>query len=270
MIKSESAESRDFPMVRMDADLIIAGGGLSGICCAITAAREGLKVVLVQDRSVVGGNASSEVRLWVLGATSHMGNNNRWAREGGVIDELLVENLYRNPEGNPVILDNILLDKVVSEPNIRLLLNTAVYQVQMKDAVTIESVKAYCSQNQTEYALSAPLFCDASGDGVLGFLSGAAFRMGAESREEFGELFAPPEEYGELLGHSLYFYSKDTHRPVHFGPPSFALDDITKIPRLKRGKAQEWGCKLWWIEYGGRMDTVHDTEKIKWELWKIV
>ncbi len=270
MIKSESAESRDFPMVRMDADLIIAGGGLSGICCAITAAREGLKVVLVQDRSVVGGNASSEVRLWVLGATSHMGNNNRWAREGGVIDELLVENIYRNPEGNPVILDNILLDKVVSEPNIRLLLNTAVYQVQMKDAVTIESVKAYCSQNQTEYALSAPLFCDASGDGVLGFLSGAAFRMGAESREEFGELFAPPEEYGELLGHSLYFYSKDTHRPVHFVPPSFALDDITKIPRFKSFNSQEFGCKLWWIEYGGRMDTVHDTEKIKWELWKIV
>jgi hypothetical protein len=270
MIKSESTEARDFPLVRMDADLVVVGGGLSGICSAITAAREGLKVVLVQDRSVIGGNASSEVRLWVLGATSHMGNNNRWAREGGVIDELLVENMFRNPEGNPVILDNILLDKVTCESNIRLLLNTAVYQVRMKDAVTIGSVKAYCSQSQTEYILYAPLFSDASGDGVLGFLSGAAFRMGAEAREEFGELFAPSEEYGELLGHSLYFYSKDTHRPVRFIPPSFALQDITKIPRFKSFNAQEFGCRLWWIEYGGRMDTVHDTEEIKWELWKIV
>jgi len=63
--------------IRHDADLVVAGGGLAGTCCAITAARAGLKVVLVQDRPVLGGNASSEVRLWILGATSHMGNNNR-------------------------------------------------------------------------------------------------------------------------------------------------------------------------------------------------
>ena len=108
MIKSESTDRRSFPQERLSADLVIVGGGLSGICCAITAAREGLKVVLAQDRSVLGGNASSEVRLWVLGATSHMGNNNRWAREGGVIDELLVENTFRNPDGNPVIFDSLL------------------------------------------------------------------------------------------------------------------------------------------------------------------
>lgn len=269
MIKSESKERRNFPQERLNADLVVVGGGLSGICCSITAAREGLKVVLVQDRSVLGGNASSEVRLWVLGATSHMGNNNRWAREGGVIDELLVENTFRNPDGNPIILDSLLLDKVTSEPNITLLLNTSLYDVAMNGS-RISSTKAYCSQNQTEYELTAPLFCDSSGDGVLGFLSGAAFRMGAENREEFGELFAPSEEYGELLGHSLYFYSKDVGRPVSFVPPSFALDDITAIPRFRSFNSQDYGCKLWWIEYGGRMDTVHDTEKIKWELWKIV
>lgn len=270
MIKSGSSEERAFPLQRIEAGLVITGGGLSGVCCAITAAREGLKVVLVQDRSVLGGNASSEVRLWVLGATSHMGNNNRWAREGGVIDELLVENMYRNPEGNPIIMDAMLLDKVVSEPNITLLLNTVVYEVEKKDADTIASLHAYCSQNQTSYQLVAPLFCDASGDGVVGFLSGAAFRMGAESKEEFGELFAPDTSYGELLGHSLYFYSKDTGKPVQFVPPSFALDDITKIPKYKSFNTQEFGCRLWWIEYGGRLDTVFDTEKIKWELWKIV
>ncbi|WP_343674057.1 FAD-dependent oxidoreductase [Chitinophaga sp.] len=270
MIRSESTEKRSCPLVTLEAGLIVTGGGLSGICCAVTAAREGLKVVLVQDRSVLGGNASSEIRLWILGATSHMGNNNRWAREGGVIDEILVENTYRNPEGNPVILDSILLDKVTAEPNITLLLNTAVYHVEKRDSETISFLRAFCSQNQTEYKLIAPLFCDASGDGVVGFLSGAAFRMGAEPMEEFNELFAPPESYGELLGHSLYFYSKDTGRPVQFVPPSFALMDITQIPRFRSFNAKEFGCKLWWIEYGGRMDTVHDTEKIKWELWKIV
>ena len=85
MIKSESTDRRSFPQARLSADLVIVGGGLSGICCAITAAGEGLKVVVAQDRSVLGGNASSEVRLWVLGATSHMGNNNRWAREGLIL-----------------------------------------------------------------------------------------------------------------------------------------------------------------------------------------
>jgi hypothetical protein len=265
-----STGKRSFVNKAIQADLVVTGGGLSGVCCAITAAREGCSVILVQDRPVLGGNASSEVRLWILGATSHMGNNNRWAREGGLVDEILVENTCRNPEGNPVIFDMILLDKVIAEPNITLLLNTAVYHVDKKDETTIASVKAFCSQNQTEYTLSAPLFCDASGDGVVGFLAGAAFRMGAESSEEFGEKFAPGKEYGELLGHTLYFYSKDTGRPVNFVPPAFALKDITKIPRFKTFNAKEFGCKLWWIEYGGRLDTVHDTEQIKWELWKVI
>lgn len=270
MITSGTTGDRAFPTVDINADLVITGGGLSGVCGAITAARQGLKVVLVQDRPVLGGNASSEVRLWILGATSHMGNNNRWAREGGLVNEILVENTFRNPEGNPVIFDMVLLDKVTQEPNITLLLNTAVYAAEKKDEVTIDALKAFCSQNQTTYNLTAPLFCDASGDGVVGFLAGAAFRMGAESRDEFGEMFAPSAEYGELLGHSLYFYSKDTGRPVKYTPPAFALKDITTIPRFKSFNAGDFGCKLWWIEYGGRLDTVHDTEKIKWELWKVI
>ena len=127
MLKADGTSERLLPLTTMNSDLVVIGGGLAGVCCAITAARAGIKVVLVQDRPVLGGNSSSEVRLWILGATSHMGNNNRWAREGGVIDEILVENTYRNPEGNAIIFDALLLDKVVSEPNITLLLNTAVY-----------------------------------------------------------------------------------------------------------------------------------------------
>jgi len=270
MITSNTQEKRKLKHIQYDSDLVVTGGGMSGICTAITAARQGLNVILIQDRPVLGGNASSEVRLWMLGATSHMGNNNRWSREGGVIDEILVENTYRNPQGNPIILDMILMDKVNQEKNIRLFLNTAVYHVEKSAADQIESVSAFCSQNSTLYTFHSPLFCDASGDGIVGFLAGAAFRMGAESREEFGEGMAPSKEYGELLGHSLYFYTKDTGMPVSFIPPTFALKEISQIPRFKQFKANEHGCKLWWVEYGGRLDTVHDTETIKWELWKII
>jgi hypothetical protein len=265
-----SAATRPLREVRLSASLVVVGGGLAGTCCALTAARAGVPVVLIQDRPVLGGNASSEVRLWTLGATSHMGNNNRWAREGGAIDEILIENLHRNPEGNPYILDSILLEKATEEPNLTLLLNTAVDAVEKSGPDAIAAVRAFCSQNSTTYRVQAPLFCDASGDGVVGFLAGAAFRMGAESRAEFGEGFAPDAAYGELLGHSLYFYSKDTGRPVRYIAPSFALRDIAAIPRYRDIRAADSGCRFWWFEYGGRLDTVHDTERIKWELWKVV
>jgi hypothetical protein len=270
MMIEPATDRRSLNAVKLNADLVIVGGGLAGTCGAITAAREGLKVILVQDRPVLGGNASSEVRLWVLGATSHMGNNNRWAREGGVINEILEDNLYRNRLGNAVIFDTILLEKCAKEANITLLLNTAAFDVEKSDPDTISAVHAFCSQNSTRYLLEAPLFCDASGDGILGFMTGAAFRMGAESKEEFGEAFAPDASYGQLLGHSMYFYSKDTGTPVRFVPPSWALEDITRIPRYRQFRTSMQGCNFWWIEYGGRLDTVHQTEEIKWELWKVV
>lgn len=271
MLTEPPATARSLRIDGLSADLCVVGGGLAGTCCALTAARAGARVVLVQDRPVLGGNASSEVRLWVLGATSHMQNNNRWAREGGVVDELLVENMHRNPEGNALIFDSILLEKVAEEPNITLLLNTAAFEVEKAGPDRIQSVRALCSQNSTLYRIEAPLFCDASGDGVLGFLSGAAFRMGAETAEAFGEKFAPDEAYGQLLGHSMYFYSKDLGRPVEFIPPSFALRDVEGvIPRYRGFNAETIGCRLWWIEYGGRLDTVHDSERIKWELWRVV
>ncbi|GAB3655181.1 hypothetical protein GCM10028791_26280 [Echinicola sediminis] len=270
ILQGYQANTRKPQTKDLEADLVVIGGGMSGVCAAITAARAGVKVILVQDRPVLGGNASSEVRLWILGATSHMGNNNRWSREGGVINEILLENLYRNKEGNPLILDTVLLEKVTNEKNIQLLLNTSVHEVIKKSEREIDFVKAFCSQNSTEYRLKSHYFCDASGDGVVAFLSGAAFRMGAEKMEEFGEKFAPDESYGELLGHSLYFYSKRAEKPVKYVPPAYALKNIEEIPRYKILNEKDYGCRLWWIEYGGRKDTIHDTEEIKWELWKVV
>ncbi|MBC7743980.1 MAG: FAD-dependent oxidoreductase [Flavobacterium sp.] len=271
MLKETFSEVRALNSVALNTDLVIVGGGLSGVCAAISAARSGIKVVLLQDRPVLGGNASSEVRLWILGATSHMGNNNRWAREGGIIDELLVENLYRNKEGNPLIFDTILLEKIYLEANITLLLNTAAYEVNKKDEESIGSIKAFCSQNSTMYTLNGSLFCDASGDGVLAFLAGASFRMGAETKAEFSEGFAPDvKDYGELLGHSIYFYTKDTGTPVKYVAPAYAKKDVGSLPRIRNYKLQEHGCRLWWVEYGGRMDTIHESEDIKFELWKVI
>jgi hypothetical protein len=268
--KDFSEVSRMNKTIISKSDLVVIGGGLAGLCCAIAAARDGISVTLVQDRPVLGGNASSEVRLWTLGATSHMGNNNRWSREGGIIDEILVENMYRNKEGNTLIFDTILLEKVIYEKNITLLLNTSVYEVKKSNPTTISQVFAFCSQNSTTYILNADLFCDASGDGIVGFQAGAAFRMGAETVEEFGEKFAPDISYGELLGHTIYFYSKNVGAPVKYVAPEFALKDITKIPRYKVLNEKEFGCRLWWLEYGGRRDTIHESEDIKWELWKVV
>lgn len=261
--------ARAFPQEQLHADLLVAGGGLSGLCAALAAAREGLQVVLVQDRPVLGGNASSEVRLWANGATSHMGNNNRWAREGGIMGEILEENLYRNKEGNPVMFDLVLLDMAQREPGLTLLLNTALFEVST-DGQRITSVKGFNAINETFYLITAEQFCDATGDGVLGYLAGAEYRVGAEAIEELGEKMAPGEHFGHKLGHSIYFYTKRTEGPVRFTPPSFALREITAIPRYTRLTSTLNGCDLWWLEWGGRLDTVHDSEAIKWELWKIV
>ncbi len=264
-----SQNARHFPQQQLQADLLVAGGGLAGVCAALAAARDGLQVVLIQDRPVLGGNASSEVRLWANGATSHMGNNNRWAREGGIMGEIMEENLWRNKEGNPVLFDMVLLDIVQAQPGLTLLLNTVVSDVE-KSGRRLNAVQAFNAINQMRYHVRASQFIDASGDGVLGYLAGAVHRIGAETVEEFGEKMAPGEHFGHKLGHSIYFYTKRTTQPVRFVPPSFALKEITAIPRYKRLTSDLNGCDLWWLEWGGRLDTVHESETIKWELWKIV
>lgn len=249
MFIGEFEKSRKPAEVHSRHSLVIGGGGLTGVCCAIAAARAGADVALIQDRPVLGGNASSEVRLWALGATSHMGNNNRWSREGGVIDEILVENTFRNREGNPVLFDMVLIDKVLSEPNITLYLNTCVYDAEMSGR-TVRSVTAFNPQTGTHHTIEGDLFADCSGDGALAYMAGAEYRMGAEDREEYGEKFAPDKtRYGELLGHSILFYIKDTGRPVRFEAPEFALKEVEElIPRLRNPEyfsTSQHGCKYW-------------------------
>jgi len=255
---------------RIPADLVVVGGGLAGTCAAITAARHGLSVALVQDRPVLGGNSSSEVRLWALGA-AHSKVFTRFAREGGVIEELILENLGRNPEGNPVLWDPLLVEWVTREPNITLLLDTAAYEADIAEDGAIRSATAFCSQSQTTYVCHGPLFLDASGDGVIGFLAGAEFRVGREPRAEFRESMAPDVADRETLGDSLYFFTRNAGRPVRFVKPSFAIDiAATSIPRFRRFSAQSQGSNLWWFEYGGLLDTIYDHQDIKLHLWRLL
>ena len=122
-------------------DLTIIGGGLAGVCAAIAAARLGQKVALVQNRPVLGGNSSSEIRVWVSSATAH--GVQRYARETGIMGELFLENEYNNPEGNPYLWDLVLLDAVKRESSITLFLNTDVRHLEKNLETHIQSVTGW-------------------------------------------------------------------------------------------------------------------------------
>ncbi|MFD3482205.1 FAD-dependent oxidoreductase [Streptomyces sp. NPDC058665] len=253
-------------------DITVVGGGLAGTCAAIAAARLGRTVALVNNRPVLGGNSSSEVRVWVCGATGH--GKNHHAREGGIMGELFVENQYRNPEGNPYYWDAVILDAVRAEPNIALHLNTDVREVEAHgpaDDRRLTAVTGWMMGSERRIRFESDLFLDCTGDGLIGHLAGAHHRIGRESREEYGEPWAPETADDISLGSTLLFYTKDTGHPVRYVPPDFAKD-ITKtsIPERRIIKAGDNGCAYWWIEFGGELDTVHDNERIRDELWSVI
>ncbi|MBB5790528.1 FAD-dependent oxidoreductase [Jiangella mangrovi] len=249
-------------------DVTVVGGGLAGVCAAIAAARLGRTVALVNNRPVLGGNSSSEIRVWVVGATAH--GRNHHARETGIMGELFVENQYRNPEGNPYYWDAVVLDAVRAEPNISLFLNTDVRTVAASDGV-IESVTGWTMGSELLTTFTSPVFLDCTGDGLVGALAGASFRVGREARSEYDEPWAPPVADEVTLGSTLLFYSKDAGEPVRFVPPSFTKDiTATSIPSRRIIRSSDNGCAYWWIEFGGELDTVHDNEAIRDELWAVV
>jgi hypothetical protein len=253
-------------------DVTVIGGGLSGICAAIAAARLGQKVALVHNRPVLGGNSSSEVRVWVCGATGH--GVNRYARETGIMGELFIQNQYRNPEGNPYLWDVTLLEAVKAEPNLTLFMNTDVREVEAdgeKNVRIIRSVKGWMMGSEREITFESEMFLDCTGDGLIGFLAGAAYRIGREARHEFGEEWAPEVADDITLGSTLLFYTKDTEKPVRFVAPSFAKDiTTTSIPIKRVIRSGDSGCHYWWIEWGGELDTVDENEQIRDELWSVI
>ena len=253
-------------------DITVIGGGLAGVCAAIAAARLGRTVALINNRPVLGGNSSSEVRVWVVGATSH--GDNHYAREGGIMGELFVENQYRNPQGNPYVWDTVVLDAVRAEPNISLYLSTDVRDVEAggpPEARWIRAVTGWMMGSERLIHFTSPIFLDCTGDGLVGHLAGAEYRIGREAGSEYGESAAPAVADGITLGSTMLFYTKDAGEPVSYVPPSFAKDITrTSIPQQRLIRAGDNGAAYWWIEYGGELDTVHDNDVIRDELWSVI
>jgi hypothetical protein len=256
---------RNMTLVELDCDVLVAGGGLAGVLAAVSAARHGSKVVLVQDRSRLGGNSSSEIKMHVVGSNNHKGRPG-W-REGGLLEEFRLDDAANNPQRCWELWDLLLYDKVVSEPNITLLLETTLYTAETKDGM-IQRIQARCDRTEHLYRITAKLFCDCTGDSRLGLETGAEFKVGHESRAEFGESLAPETADNKTQGCSILFTSRDFGQPMPFTPPKWARK-ITER-ELKSRPVKSWEYGYWWVEWGGHINTIRDNERIRFELLGIV
>ncbi len=246
-------------------DVAIVGGGMSGVCAALAAARNGIKVLLIQDRSVLGGNSSSEIRMHIVGADTGCSEKNFDSRESGIIEELRLEEAVRNPQRSASMWDLILYEWVMREPNIELLLDTYCCGAKMANGNKIESIFAVRPGTEDTFEVYAQTFIDCSGDGRLGAEAGAEYRMGREGRDEFNESLAPPKPDSKTLGSSILFITREHDRPMPFYGP----DWIRKFPTkedLPHRSPNPWEYGFWWVEWGGELNTIKDNERIRNEL----
>lgn len=259
---------------RMHCELLVAGGGMSGVCCAIAAARLGTNVILVQDRPVLGGNASSEIRMHIVGATGlHAGLPLELEpREGGLIEEIRLEFAVRNPQRSPAVADLILYELCRAEPNLTLLLNTTVVAARVEDR-RITNVTAERPSTEDRFAIAATMFADCTGDGRLAVEAGVPFRRGREGRDAFGETLAPETGDAKTLGSTILFQARKHDRAMPYvAPPwvrKFAAGDFKLRPFGKSGSDLGLEYGYWWIEWGGCLDTLKDNERIRDELLAI-
>jgi hypothetical protein len=246
----------------LKADVVVVGGGMAGTLASISAARNGASVILLQDRSVLGGNASSEVRMHIVGADHHGNRPNEDARETGLLEEIRLEDAIRNPQRSASMFDLLLYEKVISEERIILMLNTHCYGVEM-DSDRIKAV--YASRYSTEdfFRIEGNYFIDCSGDGRLGKEAGAESVMGREAKSAFGETLAPDRADQKTLGSSILIIAREHDRPIPFVPPPWIHRFSKPLPHRHIG-SYEYG--YWWNEWGGELDTIKDNEKIRHEL----
>lgn len=242
-------------------DVCVIGGGMAGLCAAIASARNGAKTALVHDRPVLGGNASSEVRMWICGAH---GKHNK---ETGLLEEIQLENQYRNPSLNYSVWDSVLWGKVAFQPNLSLFLNASVADAEHNGS-TIFAVRAWQSTSQTWHTVQAKYFIDCSGDSILAALTPAAFRQGREAREEFDEDIQPSVADEKTMGNSLLIQLRKTDEQQPYTPPPWAYK-FTAAEDLPHRMNGVQAANFWWIEIGGLQDTIKDAETICSELHKV-
>ena len=258
-------ESALFSSENIECDVLVAGGGLAGVCAAISAARNGAKVVLVQDRSRLGGNSSSEIRMHPMGVQPE---KTGW-REGGIMEELRLENSARNFGNSWEQWDLLLYDKCVSEPNLRLLLDTSICAASVSGKL-IEKAFARCDLSRTFYNITAKTFIDCTGDSRLAMESGAEVMSGREGSKKYGENLADFDKIGTRQGSSVMLTTKVCDRPVPFKAPVWARKMSEKDFKFRRPRGTNLDYGFWWIELGGDTDAITDNEQLRFELLRIV
>jgi len=261
-------------LLHLACDVLVAGGGPAGVPAAIAAARAGAKTILVHDRPVLGGNASSEVRMHIMGADGGRRGQElaMEAREGGIIEELRLDCAVRNPQRSAVMLDLILYEWCRAEPNLTVLLNTTLTGAT-RDGARIVAATAERQSTEHRYTITAAQFIDCTGDGRLGAEAGAPFHRGREGVADHGETLAQPEADGKSLGSTLLFTARKHDRPMPFIAPPWVRRFRDEDFRLRpfRGSGVDMGYEYgyWWAEWGGHLDTIGDNEAIRDELLAI-
>ena len=270
LVLPEMAKGRVTPgklqEVEHEVDVCVVGGGMGGLLTAISAARRGAKVALMQDRPVLGGNASSEIRMWICGAGTRVRN----LQETGIMEEIALDNMARNPSRNWSIWDSILYEKARFEPNIDLILNCACCEAKM-DGARIASVTGFQLTTYQRHTVKAKIYADCSGDSILAPLTGASYRIGREAKSEFGEEFGIEKADRRTMGSSLLIQARETDHKVEFTPPDWAYDfpDDEALNHKPHECLLKPHTNFYWIELGGMADTIGDAEKLRDELLKI-
>ncbi len=249
------------PQQTHTADVCVVGGGMAGLIAAVSAARRGCSVVLVHDRPVLGGNASSEVRMWICGA------HGQHKKETGLLEEMQLGNIHRNPQGMYAVWDSVLFEYAKMTPGLTTLLNCSCHGAEIEDGRLV-AIDAWQLTTQIRHRVQARYFIDSSGDSILAPLSGAETRSGRESREEFGESIAPLKADLKTMGNTILMQLEETPHPQPFSPPVWAyhFDQDSNLPsRVGSGLGQNF----WWLELGGLLNTIDDAESIRDDLYKV-
>ena len=231
-------------------DLVVVGGGIAGTCTALSAARLGLDVALIQNRPVLGGNNSSEVRVHLNGQI----NQPPYPRLGDVVRELDT-GLRGNAQPAHHYDDQLKLRVVGAEEKLHLFLNMHACDVEM-DGSRIKAVLARHIEDGREMRFNADFFADCTGDGSLGHLAGADYRMGRESKAQTGESLAPEEPDKMTMGASVQWYSRQTDEPSSFPECAWAIQFTEQSCHyLTRGD--------WNWETGMNRDQITEFERIR-------
>ncbi|MBE5734734.1 MAG: FAD-dependent oxidoreductase [Clostridiales bacterium] len=249
--------------IKINADLCVIGGGMSGICVAISAARKGVKVVLIHDRNVLGGNASSEIRMWPRGAGRYFPEYS----EGGLIEEIALDNMHYNPEMNYSLFDAVLYNKVVSEKNIKLLLGTTCIGAKCEDG-KIKYVKAWQLASYNSFIVHANYFADCSGDCILSEFTNALTMQGRESKDDYGEPHAKAVRDNKTMGNSCLFKLRKTDKQVSNNPfPFETKPDPTSLNKRVNFNTTDYTCQnFWWLELGGNKDALKNADQLNHDL----